>query len=144
MELPKVLKSLKQGLLEKAENMLISANIDPLLIDSISAKQTQKLVIVGRYLALKELHSKFEEMFDSLDGAKDISVSGFQNGVFQHYKAIFSNNRFLSSTGWDQVEGKPKSVILDYGRVIEMVNVADDVEDIINLGASASRIEITP
>lgn len=135
----KVLADLKQGLREKAFSMLSVSGLDEHELHKLKNEDIKDLVLAGQYYALMELHRDFDKVFDTINGRPDNTVCGFQNGIFQRYREIQSRQHFTGSTGWNQVEGKSREIILDYGRMIEMISLADDVTKVIALVSSKEQ-----
>lgn len=135
----RVLDNLKKGLRKKADQLLPVSSLEVKGVSEFTSAELQQLVISGRFHALIELHNDFENVFDIMNGVQDKSLCGFQNGLFQRYREIQAKHGFKSGTTLSLLAGKPREVILDYGRMIEMMSLANDAISVIALGASSNE-----
>jgi hypothetical protein len=132
------LLNLKRGLLAKSMDMALNPSFAVKKID-IQSPSVEKGILAGRYLALMELYNSFDATFIKVSGSPR-TLSDVQNEAFSRYQKLVKTHGF-TLLGPQQVADKPTSVVLDYGRYIELMSIADDVSDLLSKGKETGVFE---
>lgn len=131
---------LRRGLLIRSVDIAMKAGINFKRIENLPTN-FDSTMLLGRYLALKELYDNFDSLFQTFGQISDKNIESFQNGVFVICEKLIKKHGFNLLLDKSQVDGQPPATILDYGRVLELLHITEDAVTTMAIGKNESAFK---